>query len=563
MKHRARQAALAVAWAAAGAAGMARAELVNDLSYVDKGSAAYSRYKEWVDAAVSGSPGYAFSATDAVLLYALTGNGRYCDTAVRMVQQQVDEANARIAQGARPAVAGDSYLEAGPMISELARTWQWCGERIPDEQRPKWSAYADQAIRNIWNPKSASWGGTPAEWTGWSIDNPGNNYYYSFVEATMEWALASNDASLLELLRNDKLPALQAYFAKLPGGGSLEGTGYGAAHMRLFALYRTWKDSTGADLANANPHLSDSIRFWVHATVPTLDRFAPFGDQSRVSVPEIFDYHRRLVLEARMLSKDEDARALAAWWLGSISLKRMTQGFNFRYDMLPAGEAGKPPQDLVYHATGTGRLFARTGWERDAMWMTFTAGPYVESHAHQDQGGFTLFARDWLAVTENIWTHSGIQQGTDVHNVVRFMRNGAPIRQREPSTSSMQVVHGDAPGEVHASADLSAAYAPGAGVQSWKRTVDFAGRKLVVRDTFAKTADTQAVFQVNVPVKPVIDGREATAGRLRIRVLSPEDATLGALDWSTLDQAEFRSGWRVDVQGSGDGFVVELTDDAG
>ena len=541
----------------------ARAELRNDLSYVDKDSPAYSRYKEWVDTAVSGNPGYAFSAVDAVLMHQLTGNGRYCDIAVRMVQQQVDEANAKIAQGARPAVAGDSYLEAGPMISELARTWQWCGERIPDEQRPKWSAYADQAIRNIWSPKSASWGGTPATWTGWSIDNPGNNYYYSFVEATMDWALASNDEALLKLLREDKLPALKGYFAKLPGGGSLEGTGYGAAHMRLFTLYRTWKDSTGEDLANANPHLSDSIRFWIHATVPTLDRFAPFGDQSRVSVPEIFDYHRRLVLEARMASKDEEARALASWWLGSISLQRMSQGFNFRYDLLPAGDAKEPPRELVYHATGTGRLFARTGWDRDAMWMTFTAGPYVESHAHQDQGSFTLFARDWLAVTENVWTHSGIQQGTDVHNLVRFVRNGATIRQREPSTSTMTLTRGATPGEVHASADLGGAYAPGAGVESWKREIDFAARKLTVRDRYATSADTRAIFQVNVPSKPQINGREAIAGRLRIRVVSPEDATLSVLEWSTLDAAEFRSGWRVDVEGGGDGFVVELTDDAG
>ena len=127
----------------------------------------------------------------------------------------------------------------------------------------------------------------------------------------------------------------------------------------------------------------------------------------------------------------------------------------------------------------------------------------------------------------------------------------------------MQVTRGPTPGEVHASADLSAAYAQGAGVQSWKRAIDFAGRALIVRDTFATSADTQAIFQVNVPVKPVIDGREATAGRLRIRVVSPEDATLAALDWSTLDQAEFRSGWRIDVQGGGDGFVVELTDEAG
>ena len=45
-------------------------------------------------------------------------------------------------------------------------------------------------------------------------------------------------------------------------------------------------------------------------------------------------------------------------------------------------------------------------------------------------------------------------------------------------------------------------------------------------------------------------------------VLSPADAKLTALDFSTLDKEEFRSGWRLDVEGSGDEFVVELTDDA-
>lgn len=558
--HPIRLAAIALSLAIAPAQA---AELKIDHSYVDLKSPAYKRFKGWVDAAVSGRPGYEFSAVDAVTMAKLTALGRYCDTAVGMVQQQVDEAYARIAEGRRPAVAGDSYLEAGPMIGALAMTWATCGERIAEDQRPRWSAYADRTIANIWSPKDARWGDAAAEWTGWSIDNPGNNYYYSFVEATMTWALASNNETLLQFVADRKLKPLQAYFAELPGGGSLEGTGYGAAHMRLFSLYRIWKDSTGVDLANANPHASDSILFWVHATLPTLDRFAPIGDQSRVSMPEIFDYHRRLVLEARILSNDDKARAAAAWWLDAIALKQMSQGFNFRYDLLPAGEPGPPPAALAYHATGTGHVFARTGWTRDAMWFGFNAGPYLESHAHQDQGAFTLYAGDWLAVTENIWSHSGIQQGTDVHNVVRFVRNGNTIRQREGTVSRLEVERLDAAtGEARLHADLTPAYAKGAGVESWKRTVEFSGRRLRVHDTFARSADTEAIFQVNVPVQPSFDGREAKAGKLRIKVLAPEDARLSALEWSTLDKAEFRSGWRLDVVGSGNEFIVELSDDA-
>jgi hypothetical protein len=146
--------------------------------------------------------------------------------------------------------------------------------------------------------------------------------------------------------------------------------------------------------------------------------------------------------------------------------------------------------------------------------------------------------------------------------VVRFVRNGTTIRQREPSVSTMEVTAMDtASGEVHARADLSPAYAAESGVRAWRRAIDFAGGRLTVSDTFSRTADTEAVFQINVPVKPVIDGRTVTAGRLHVRVTQPEDALITALDWSSLDAAEFRSGWRIDIRGSGDAFVVELAAD--
>ena len=98
--------------------------------------------------------------------------------------------------------------------------------------------------------------------------------------------------------------------------------------MRLFSLYRIWLDATGIDLANANPHFTDTIAYWIHATVPTLDRYAPIGDQARVSVPELYDYHRRLVLEARNLTADPPARQLASWWLTNISVPHMTNAGN-------------------------------------------------------------------------------------------------------------------------------------------------------------------------------------------------------------------------------------------
>jgi hypothetical protein len=524
-----------------------------DLNYIDRKSPAFTRFRRWVDSAVAGDPGYAFSAYDAALLYRLDPQKKYCTLAVTMIEREVADVEIRI--------AGDSYLDVGPRIAALSMTLDICKAEIDDAQRARWSSYAEQAVWNVWHYLRAHWGGRPRPWTGWSVDNPGNNYHYSFIEATLYWALASGNNEWMRFLHEEKIPPLKAYFATLPGGGSLEGTGYGAAHMRLFALYRLWRDATGEDIANANPHADDSIAYWTHATVPTMDRFAPIGDQSRSSIPEIYDYHRRLVLEARALSKVPGSQALASWWLHHISIPRMSNGFNTLHDLLPAGGAdATAPSALFHHAEGTGHLFARSGWDKDAMWLGFVAGPYNESHAHQEQGGFTLFARDWLTVTENIWTHSGIQQGTETHNVLRFERDTSDqrvIRQHQPGTSRMTITPG-ADGALHIDADLTGAYGSDAPVRGWTRTLDFAGRKLRVEDRFAIEQGNRAVFQLNLPVEPRIDGLTATAGRLRVRVIAPADAILTKLDWRSVDSEEFRSGWRLDIAGGTETYVVEL-----
>ncbi len=234
----------------------------------------------------------------------------------------------------------------------------------------------------------------------------------------------------------------------------------------------------------------------------------------------------------------------------------MQSGFNFREDLLPAGNGGSPPSDLVYHAAATGHLFARTGWNTNASWLEFDAGPYVESHAHQDQGSFTLYQNTWLAVTENIWSHSGIQQGTDVHNVLRFEQNGNLVPQITGTVSTMTYTPG-AGGSVHAVADLTPAYDGNSAVSSWTRTIDFAAGSLTVHDEYATDANTQATFQIDVPVQPTISGLSATAGNLSITVLSPTNATLHAIDWSTVD-SDFNSGWRIDVSGGSGDYVVVL-----
>lgn len=569
--------------------GNAEAAVTLDLSYVDLNSPAYARYRSWVNAANVNNPPYGFTAADAAFMHRITtgtadARAQYCQMAVTLTDYHVTAAATAIAANQLPEIARDVYLEVGPMISALAMTYDWCAAIVTPAQRAHWADYAEQAVWNVWNHPQARWRETPASayrpfpWNGWSVTNPGNNYHYSFVTATVYWAMASNSASWIDFLRTQKMGPLEAYYDLLDGGGSREGTGYGTAHRTLFPFYRAWEGATGEDLANANSHLSDTIRYWAHATVPTRERFVPFGDHSRDSSATLYDYQRHLVLEARELSADFSARSIASWWLNNISVDRMGSGFNYRHDLLPPGSGGSPPTALTYHAVGVGHAFARTSWDTDALWMSFSAGPFEESHAHQDQGAFNLYKGDWLVVSENIFSHSGINQSTRMQNLVRFERpntsplqctgdppNDPVVHQCQPTLSTLSITHAGADGSLHATANLSAAYAPPRPdiqtryVQSWIREIEFDVDGLMVHDTFQASPGVSAIFQLNLPRPPVITGRTAKSGELTIRVIEPVDATLGAVSWNAVDPGEFSEGWRLDVRGSGNQFRVELS----
>src|SRR5947207_3174684 len=135
----------------------------------------------------------------------------------------------------------------------------------------------------------------------------------------MLWSRATKSTVWFDFLQTHKFGQLVDYFYDLPGGGSREGTGYGTALRNLFEDFIYWKESTGEDLSSFSNHTRETIDYWVHATVPTRDRFASIGDQSRSSMPWLFDYHENLVQAADFLSPvlgpDIEQARRGTWWL--------------------------------------------------------------------------------------------------------------------------------------------------------------------------------------------------------------------------------------------------------
>ncbi len=474
-----------------------------DYLQAPEGSAIWQKFRDWVNQAVfDHNPGYLFSPTDAVIMYARTGNTAYIDDAIARVDADVDGAEARIAAGESPGVASDNYLDVGGEIEELALTYDYGFQRLSQAQRERWKAYGDRVIANLWSPATASWGSEPGAdpWSAWSINNPGNNYFFSFTEATQMWGLATQDQEWLHFLQAYKFPLIVDYYSTLIGGGSREGTGYGGAQRRLWENARIWRDSTGEDLTAVRTHARESVEYWVNATVPTLDYFAPIGDLSRVSLPELFDYQENLVREAVMAAP------------GTAT----------------AGHG-------VYEDQGNFTLYRNT-------WLTVTSN--IWSNSGLQGSGFNN------------------DLATGASNVVRFSRPGAggnaqTIKQNfSDSTMGYETLPGDV---VKAHADLSDAYSNNsAEVHSWTRDLEFHGNTLHVHDSCQVAADITATFQLNVPVQPVDHGNGSiTAGALEIS--TDPAAHIELLEMHALD-LDFNSGWRIDITKPGScEFDVDLT----
>jgi hypothetical protein len=536
-----------------------RARLAAALS---AGTPAATRFKSMVDQWMGGADLWGFSAWNAALVGQLTGNASYCTKAVATIETQVSTAEGKIAAGQAPEVAADSYLDVGDLIGDLALVYDWCFSQVTPAQRTRWLAYADQAVWNVWHASTAKWGSATIPWTSWSTDNPMNNYYYSFLRATMLLGLAAKgedsqaDAWITEFhdtkLMNQLMPRFNA---DLVGGGSREGTGYGVAMRRLFELYDLWQSTTGENIGSTTPHTRQSMLSAVHQLVPTGDRFAPTGDQSRDSTASFFDYQRHYLQELIQAFPGDKLSARAKTQLQASSLPTMSSGFMVVYDFLYDDAAVTAvPVDLntTYYASGIGELYARSGWDKHATWVNLIAGPYTEDHAHQDQGSVMIYKDGWLAYDSVIDSFSGLPQDTTAHSLVRITSGGAPVRQVVGTKPQLSSLH-QGTGYTYAAADLTAAYNGNSAVQKVQREVVYLQPDVVVVfDRVQSAAGTTQTWQLASPVAASISGNLAliASSGHTLKVQKIAGGSMSVTPFTSVS-SDYSGGFRLDETMSG------------
>ncbi|MFN0185335.1 MAG: hypothetical protein ACKVQR_16100 [Aquabacterium sp.] len=520
------------------------------------------RFKGMVDGQMTGANHYGFEPWFAALMSRVTGQASYCTYAVAQTEIFVQSEEALIRANQRAVVANDSYLEVGDYIGNLAKVYDWCRAQMTQSQRTRWVTYGNQAVWNVWNHEQARWGSTLYPWSGWSVDNPSNNYYYSFLRATMLLGLAtygenSQATTWIDKFRTAKIAneLVPTFNRDLVGGGSREGTGYGVAMKGLFDIYHLWEKSTTERIADLTPHTRDSLDKFLHDIVPTLDRVVPTGDHARDSTAALFDYHREYLLVLARLYPSDPMSGIAKTLLAQSTVPVMGYAFeywvDFVYDLvdIPAQPLSRLP--TARWSSGTGQLSVRSAWATSATHVNFICGPYSESHAHRDQGSFVLFKGNWLAFDANINSHSGLVQDEAAHNLVRVEKNGTVQTQRWDASCNLLALADNAVYS-YAVADVTPMYAGSATVTKVQREVLLLKpATLVVLDRVDTSGSgVRRVWTLNLPTTPTVSGDRLTAwngsSQLDVRRLAPTGLTSQVLSWPAIDP-DVEAGSRVDV----------------
>ena len=168
-------------------------------------------------------------------------------------------------------------------------------------------------------------------------------------------------------------------------GGEYVGIGIGQAIYQVPAM---WRSATGEDIFSAEPGIQGFLDFLIYRTRPDKSHFR-WGDGSHFDklipdrIPLAIEYRHAAAYSMNGCPRRTEP---TAWPWGPFPDNSLCD---------PDALKGLP---LARYFDGIGMLVARSDWTPDATYVSFKAGDNYWSHAHLDQGSFTVFQGGALAV---------------------------------------------------------------------------------------------------------------------------------------------------------------------
>ncbi|AKT37785.1 hypothetical protein [Chondromyces crocatus] len=395
-----------------------------------------------------------------------------------------------------------------------------------------------------------------------------------FANVAGAWLYATD-----HLLRNDAR-----------GGSPPEGFQYGPATLAYVSQTLLAIQTAGeADPArwgqqvhlDGNPFWSEVIPAYVHSLspAPVQGSAGPTylaswtGDGERYELWDHIDPFTALALHAQ--NSGNAARLNALRWLvthtgpgGEAGIsrrarsrfgevyKRHTINYFLLMDPAVTPKDPRPEMPLEHYGSGRGQIFARTGWDPNAAWLTYQVGWAQIDHQHGDGLAFTFWrGGEWL--TKERVGYGAFFVGSDQHNTLAI-ENDRNRRHDEPFRgglwrrgSQWGLVHTEDPKLLAKSFGRDYVYTLGDATALYNSTyekiddVQHASRSLVwlkpdhlVMYDRAKTGKEGRFkrYFLHTPTMPAVAGNLSTVTtakgqKLYVSTLLPEQAAIKAFEY--------------------------------
>ena len=407
----------------------------------------------------------------------------------------------------------------------------------------------------------------------WPFGDPHNNYWYSFMEATMLTALATAGenprADEFRQLVRRKLAGTFVPEWSLPkwaGPGGKEGMHYDKWQRRLWRILSWWRDATGEDyMGKINVTVSEQIDYWLYALAPDRNVELQWGDEPQDSEGYFGDAGRQLLLVLASLAPESVQARYAKNMLEHSPWAEFRNRGNYVWDFIYSmrGINALPIEKrtdtyLATPAAGSGKTFIRTGWTAKDSVVSYSYrarnGP-SGSHDHVDKPGFLWWANGGYVVGDpNYFTRSGIfgtaqNGGALAGNIVRLESTSVDKQSPNPPLVVFSEDHsrGTVPYYYHA----------------FDVTELWPSQKLYRREYVYLPPDILVIFdhvigpgakiwQINTPGKPVADGDVVRVGSVRrgleVRNVLPRGSQARVVSWveSRVAGEQFSGGYRLE-----------------
>jgi hypothetical protein len=334
---------------------------------------------------------WATAVQACLIAWAATDDDDHAKVAIRYFTAMLDDVqNVGDGKGGDGTVRRDSGYAIrliGPMS---ALTYDWLHDHklmtpaLKQKALGRFKAWLDWYIKNGYRPRS-----------------PGTNYHAGYlVSATLISIAQGGDAGayggelwkhvLNDLWKGDMVKAFTK--GPLAGGDWGEGWQYAPLSLTGYALAARAMTAQGVELDGLKEWLTALVVRHVHGMSPGGQTFV--GGDVENETPNI-DLNGMTMIAVLVGDTPPEPRAWAASELDQLKLN-INEEFRI-YDALayttPVKPVPVPRKDWPtwYLARGTGNLYARTHWGRDAMWTVMQCTSTIDiDHFHPDAGNFVL-----------------------------------------------------------------------------------------------------------------------------------------------------------------------------